>query len=208
MEPQNINDEIVFRDKPEKSHGMLYGMILLAILAAGGIGFGVWAMLDGNAQKAKRDDQIKELNNRISLLEQEKDELESQVESLSGPGNSDDVSVREGDYVYLDEFGIKLKKTDAFPNMTAEKRDTEHMILYNIKRSSEIQDTASAPDSVSLIKAPTCDPAELTIGFGALLNVGGDCYAMGEILPYGSDAEHPLTDFLQYVSNQENYSKI
>ena len=208
MEPQSINDDIVFRDKSEKSHGMLYGMILLAILAAGGIGFGVWAVLDGNAQRAKGDEQIKELNNRISLLEQEKEDLESQVESLSTLNSNGNTSVSDEDYVYLDELGIKLRKTDAFPDMTAEKRDTEYMILYSIKRSSEVQDTASVPDSVSLIKAPTCDPAEITIGFGALLNVDGDCYTMGEILPYGSDAEHPLTDFLKYVSNQENYSKI
>ena len=198
----------MFQDKPKKNMTMILGMVLLGILAVGGIAFGVWEMMDGKAQVAKKDEQIKELNSQISLLEQEKEELESQVESLSGLNDGDEILVEDEDYVYLNEFGIKLKKTDAFPDMTAKKADDEYTIRYLIKRSSEIQDTASAPDSISLTKEPTCNPAEITKGFGALLNVGGDCYTVGEILPYGSDAEHPLTDFLKYVSNQENYSKI
>lgn len=36
----------------KKSSGMILGMILLAILAAGGIGFGVWAYMNGNNQPA------------------------------------------------------------------------------------------------------------------------------------------------------------
>ena len=66
MEPQSINDDIVFRDKSEKSHGMLYGMGLLAILAAGGIGFGVWAMLDGNSRAQKKDEQISQLQSQLA----------------------------------------------------------------------------------------------------------------------------------------------
>ena len=201
-------NDVVFQDKPKKNMIMILGMVLLGILAIGGIAFGVWEMMDGNAQMAKKDEQIKELNSQISLLEQEKEELEAQIESLSGLSNSDDVSVSDENYVYLDELGIKLRKTDAFPDLVAKKADDEYIIRYLIKRSSEIQDTTSAPDSISLTKESTCNPAEITKGFGALLNVGGDCYTMGEILPYGSDAEHPLTDFLKYVSDQENYSKI
>lgn len=192
----------------KKSNAVLIVSILCLILAVGGIAFGVWEMMDGNAQMAKKDEQIKELNSQISLLKQEKEELEAQIESISGLSNSDDVSVSDENYVYLDELGIKLKKTDAFPDLVAKKADDEYTIYYLIKRSSEIQDTASVPDSISLTKESTCNPAEITKGFGALLNVGGDCYTMGEILPYGSDTEHPLTDFLKYVSDQENYSKI
>ena len=57
---------VAFEDKPKKSHGMLYGMILLAILAAGGIGFGVWAMMDGNSQVAKKDEQIADLRGQLA----------------------------------------------------------------------------------------------------------------------------------------------
>lgn len=55
----------------KKSKGMVLGLILLALLAAGGIGFGVWAMMDGNSQVAKKDATIKDLKQQNSdLLEQ------------------------------------------------------------------------------------------------------------------------------------------
>ena len=39
-------DDIVFSDKSRRGSGMMIGMIVLALLAAGGIGFGVWAYLE------------------------------------------------------------------------------------------------------------------------------------------------------------------
>ena len=59
-------NDVVFQDVPKKNHGMLYGMILLAILAAGGIGFGVWAMLDGNSRAQKKDEQISQLQSQLA----------------------------------------------------------------------------------------------------------------------------------------------
>ena len=40
---------------------MLLGLILCLILAAGGIGFGVWTMMDGNTQKENLNKQIADL---------------------------------------------------------------------------------------------------------------------------------------------------
>ena len=64
--PVNGGNDAVFQDRPKKSHGMLYSMILLAILAAGGIGFGVWAMLDGNSRAQKKDEQISQLQSQLA----------------------------------------------------------------------------------------------------------------------------------------------
>ena len=64
--PVNGGNDVVFQDKPKKSHGMFYGMILLAILAAGGIGFGVWAMMDGNSRAQKKDEQISQLQSQLA----------------------------------------------------------------------------------------------------------------------------------------------
>lgn len=63
----SVNDGkgVVLQDKPKKNRGMIYGMILLAILAAGGIGFGVWAMLDGNTRSQKKDEQISQLQSQL-----------------------------------------------------------------------------------------------------------------------------------------------
>lgn len=82
--PMDAGDDVVFQDKPKKkSHAMLYGMIFLAILAAAGIGFGVWAFLDGNARVAKKDEQIADLNGQVSSLQQEKSDLTDQVAELT-----------------------------------------------------------------------------------------------------------------------------
>ena len=43
--PAVQGNDVVFRDKPKKSKGMMFGMILFAILAAGGIGFGIDRMV-------------------------------------------------------------------------------------------------------------------------------------------------------------------
>ena len=45
------NNDVVFRDRPQKKTGMIIGMICLALLAIGGIGFGVWAYLSGNQKE-------------------------------------------------------------------------------------------------------------------------------------------------------------
>ena len=76
VESSKPGSDVVFQDKSKKSHGMLYGMILLAILAAGGIGFGAWAMMDGNSQVAKKDEQISVLKKQNSELQDKVTEME------------------------------------------------------------------------------------------------------------------------------------
>ena len=62
----NNGGDVVFQDKPKKSHAMVYGMIILALLAVCGIGFGVWAMLDGNSRSQKKDEQISQLQSQLA----------------------------------------------------------------------------------------------------------------------------------------------
>lgn len=71
MKNEDSSEDIVFRSQPEgsKSKGMLIGMICFAILAIGGIGFGVWAMMDGNDKVAKKDEQISDLNSQLAEKE-------------------------------------------------------------------------------------------------------------------------------------------
>ena len=55
-------------DKKQTNKGMILGMVLLAILAIGGIGFGVWTMMDGNQQKEQLNTQINTLKTQNSEL--------------------------------------------------------------------------------------------------------------------------------------------
>ena len=53
-------------------NGMLIGMILCALIALGGVGFGVWAMMDGNTQK-------EQLNSQISAIKKQNEELLNKI---------------------------------------------------------------------------------------------------------------------------------
>ena len=71
----------MFENTPKKSNGMLIGLILCLILAIGGIGFGVWAMMDGNQQKEQLNSQISSLKQQNNTLEDKITELQAEVDS-------------------------------------------------------------------------------------------------------------------------------
>ncbi len=54
--------------------GAIIGMVIFAILALGGIGFGVWVWMDGNTQKDA-------LNSQISALEQQNNDLQNAIKN-------------------------------------------------------------------------------------------------------------------------------
>lgn len=64
ISPTEQNKVASFNEKTKKaSKGMIWGMACLAILAVGGVGFGVWAMLDknqneGEVQVSENDNQV------------------------------------------------------------------------------------------------------------------------------------------------------
>lgn len=69
--------------KKERKTGWILAIILLFIIAAGGVGFGVWAYLDSNTQKDQ-------LNSQINDLQQQNAELQDE---LSSGATSSDVVV-------------------------------------------------------------------------------------------------------------------
>lgn len=75
--------DVVFNDKPKKNMAMIFGMVLLGILAVGGIAFGVWAMMDGNAQKAELNAQIDSLKQKNDALDEQVNNLQTQIDSYS-----------------------------------------------------------------------------------------------------------------------------
>ena len=67
--------------KKKSGKGMMIAVALLALVALGGIGFGVWAMMDGNSQ-------TKTLNDQISSLKKTNNELMEQLSEANA--NADD----------------------------------------------------------------------------------------------------------------------
>lgn len=70
--PTFDNGPSVVEGKGGKKTGWIMAVVLLLIVAAGGVGFGVWAWMDGNTQKDA-------LNSQISALKQQNSDLQEQV---------------------------------------------------------------------------------------------------------------------------------
>lgn len=73
----------------KKSNTLLLLVILFAVLAAGGIGFGVWAFMNGNSEKDKLNSQITNLRQEITILTEKNAELQETIDNLKSNGSSD-----------------------------------------------------------------------------------------------------------------------
>ena len=83
--PENIMAQGV-SEKKKGGKGMLYGMILCAVLAVGGIGFGVWTWMDGNTQKDSLNQQISDLKKQNSeLMNQLDNNVDIEVDGYKNP---------------------------------------------------------------------------------------------------------------------------
>ncbi len=102
-------DNIAFADKPKKNNGMLIGLILCLLLAVGGIGFGIWAMMDGNAQKDALNSQISALKAQNNELSNKVTELEDTISNLT----STNEGTNDGSNVTLPSWGeVKAEIVD------------------------------------------------------------------------------------------------
>ena len=88
--------------------GMVIGLILCLLSAAGGIGFGVWAMMDGNQQKDQ-------LNEQITALKTQNNEL---LDKLSEPSTQTEDTTT-GDEVYSN------------PVIASQDTDLSYVISFN-----------------------------------------------------------------------------
>lgn len=107
----NDEGDAMTKDMKKKNSGMLIGLIVLAIVALGGIGFGVWAMVDGN-------NQTRTLNNQISDLKKTNSELTEKLSRQEEKPVVDNeviidadtaTKVNSEDYIYVGEWGLKIK---------------------------------------------------------------------------------------------------
>ena len=106
------NNDVVFRDRPKKKTGMIIGMICLALLAIGGIGFGVWAYLSGNQKEADVKGRITEYEKQLNDLNQP--EQEGEIIDIE-EGSATQVDPK--DYIYIGSWGLKIKIPDGLNNV-------------------------------------------------------------------------------------------
>lgn len=97
--------------KKKGNKGMLIGMIILAILAAGGIGFGTWAWMTGFSKGMKNEEEIMTLRAELKSAQEALDNTtaaEEDVEVDAEVGGNENVDT--ADYIYVGEWGLKIKK--------------------------------------------------------------------------------------------------
>lgn len=131
--PTFDNGPSVVEGKGGKKTGWILGIVLCLILAAGGIGFGVWAWMDGNIQKDQLNSQISTL--KAQIVEKLDEGSSNTIEKIDidGSTNTDTdasevadtyVSEDKGNYIYVGEWGLKIK-------MPAELRKVNYSFSNN-----------------------------------------------------------------------------
>ena len=113
---QNTNIMAQGVSEKKKPNGMLIGMILCAILAIGGIGFGVWAMMDGEKTNQQLNSEISDLKQQISELEENSKESTEYINDDEEEGENSDEVVIDG-YLVIKEWGYKVKIPDGLQNV-------------------------------------------------------------------------------------------
>lgn len=100
--------DVVFKDasKKSKNTGIVLGMVLLALVAVAGIGFGVYTMYDSNKQ-------IESLNTQIAALKATNDSLAEQLAntSMDDAVDEEETDIDDGisaSYIDVTDWGLKI----------------------------------------------------------------------------------------------------
>ena len=109
-------NDVVFQDKPKKNKGLLIGMILFAVLAVGGVGFGVWAMMGGEKTNQQLNSEISDLKRRTDDLEENNEELTDQMVDENEGNDEVDEKTFDG-YLVIKEWGYKVKIPEGLKNV-------------------------------------------------------------------------------------------
>ena len=145
----NAQDDIVFTNKPRASKGMIAALACAVVLAVGGIGFGVWAMIDGNQKVAKKDEQIAKLNEEVEKRGQTGGEIiDVEVDENYVPDSSN--AVNTAGYLYVGEWGLKIKIPE---NLEVATFMYDYGNGYDVLRvSGATKDGQAIPDFASVSK--------------------------------------------------------
>ena len=224
--PTFDNGPSIMKEKGSKKTGWIFGIVLCLILAAGGIGFGVWAWMDGKTQ-------VDDLNGKISTLKQQNDELQNQLNNEDG--NDDEVDT--ADYIYVGEWGLKIKIPEGLNKVSYEFRQWKDAIEGNSIYvmgvvGEDLLDFANPGmnfaflGTVSRIPVGSYEGAEYDedfmdnprdCGMGSVLVFSSDgynyCYAHPQSVYSTDESEKNLevesVDLIEsMLKNTENYSKI
>lgn len=189
--------------KAKKSSGLVLGLILCLLLAAGGVGFGVFEMMEGN----KKDTRISDYKNEVATLNAQVQTLNNTIDEL----NEKATDGIDEDYIYITELGVKIKKPSNFKDLV------DRYIFSNgypmaIDTFQIIgRDTTTRTIRFGLSGKDDVDSCKESIGENDVcFELNGKIYMVmeevGHLTP-GEKLEEP-DEFVKYFLNPENYSEI
>ena len=192
--------ELVNYEKNKANKGLLFGLILCLILAIGGIGFGVYEMIDGNAK-------VDKLNKQNNALQVQNNELAEKLAALQGEGKDN------ADYIISGELGIKIKKP-------VKEENKKYMIsAYTFYEGYpqavdylEIREDSAPGAAVWVfVGDELCDTSENSQYSTCFAIDNKNVFVrvpMGETAPNAGIYPAASEDFLNHFFNSENYSSI
>lgn len=125
-EPEQ-NDVVVdgTSEKKKSGNGMLIGMILCVILAVGGIGFGVWAIIDGNAKKNDLVTEISALKDQINESNEKNEQLPYQYENNESSDVDDGTVLYDSNSVFeVKEWALSIRLPENISNIEYKYSDS------------------------------------------------------------------------------------
>ena len=198
--------------KKSSGKGMMIAVVLLASVAVGGIGFGVWAMMDGNSQTKTLNDQIGDLKKTNSELmeklsrQEEKPVVDNEV--IIDADTS--TKVNSEDYIYVGEWGIKIKKPENWgDSVVFNGYEYDHNTQTSDTLSIELYIAGKAEQSILQINYPIS--ASCSDSYANCMEYNGDFYSIetytlkdGHIYQENDIPE----SLVKYFLTPENYSAI
>lgn len=182
--------------KKERKTGWVLALILLFIIAAGGVGFGVWTYLDSNTQKDQ-------LNSQISALQQQNADLQDELASSNNTTiniDTDGETTSAEDYIYVGEWGIKIKKPEGWRDLISEYSfSNDYPQAVDTLTIKEISDSDVANILISNNGESSCD--NLAVAPDVCFEIGGNNF----VVSVGDDVSDTLK---AYFIEQDNYSEI
>ena len=188
MESTKPSNDVVFQDVPAKKSsktGIILGFVLLALIAAGGVGFGVWAMMDGNTQREQLNEQIaalKEQNDRLSEQISDDPKNDDNSESEQDSANDDNKEPIDeenrndsANTVAIDEWGVSVLFPEDFDVINYEYKSIENEVycssyisITSVEKNGELIDSGELGGLASILKCSGLFP------YGHLIYDDGD----------------------------------
>lgn len=101
----------------KKGQWMLPTAIICLVLGLGGVGFGIWALLNSNTRVSELNTEVNSLRSQNEELNVQNEALNEEVEELSkgntGGGQWASTEIRDGVFYVLDANGNIIAQSDA-----------------------------------------------------------------------------------------------